>query len=148
MLHSFGRNEDNLSQTGHSQTCRQTCSWCPATSHERGLHALWFFSSTTPVTCAMQFEWLTSISWPNSSWQNKSPNSTWCQSLLSLNGMVVRVNENFEKRGVVWIESWLWMISEEDVCWVVGIPPTCNVLAWSKSKGLFHLVYVVIKKKY
>ena len=80
--------------------------------------------------------------------QNKSSSSTWCQSLLSLNGMVVRVNENFEKRGVVWIESWLWMISEEDVCWVVGIPRTCNVLAWSKSKGLFHLVCVVIRKKY
>jgi len=78
--------------------------------------------------------------------QNRS--STWCQSLLSLNGMVVRVNVNFEKRGVVWIESWLWMISEEHVCWVVGIPRTCNVLAWSKSKGLLHLVYVVIRKKY
>ena len=37
---------------------------------------------------------------------------------------------------------------EEDVCWVVGISRTCNVLAWSKSKGLFHLVYVVIRKKY
>ena len=64
----------------------------------------------------MQFEWLTSISWLNPSSlfslrysrQNKSSSSTWCQSLLSLNRMVVRVNENFEKRGVVWIESWLW----------------------------------------
>jgi len=82
--------------------------------------------------------------------QNKSSSSTWCQSLSSLNGMVVRVNVSFEKRGVVWIESWLWMICEEDVCWAVGIPPTCSfwhVLAWSKSKGLFHLFYVVIKKK-
>ena len=31
-IHSFKRNDDNLSQTGRSQTCRQTCSWCPATS--------------------------------------------------------------------------------------------------------------------
>ena len=64
----------------------------------------------------MQFEWLTSISWLNPSSlfslrfsrQNKSSSSTWCQSLLSLNRMVVRVNVSFEKRGVVWIESWLW----------------------------------------
>jgi len=31
--------------------------------------------------------------------QNKSSSSTWCQSLSSLNRMVVRVNENFERRG-------------------------------------------------
>jgi len=37
--------------------------------------------------------------------QNKSSSSTWCQSLLSLNGMVVRVDANFEKRGVVWIRA-------------------------------------------
>jgi len=66
-IHSFERNDDNLSQTGRSQTCRQTCSWCPATSQERGLHALSSFSSKTPVTCAMQFEWLTLISWLNPS---------------------------------------------------------------------------------
>ena len=66
-IHSFERNEDNLSQTGCSQTCRQTCSWCPATSYERGLHALSSFPSTNPVTYAMQFEWPTSISWPNPS---------------------------------------------------------------------------------
>ena len=66
-IHSFERNDDSLSQTGRSQTCRQTCSWCPTTSQERGLHALSSFSSTTPVTYAMQFEWLTSISWPNPS---------------------------------------------------------------------------------
>jgi len=29
------------------------------------------------------------------------------QSLSSLNRMVVRVNVNFERRSVVWIESWL-----------------------------------------
>ena len=82
--------------------------------------------------------------------QNENSSSTWCQSLLSLNRMVVRVNVNFERRGVVWIESWLWMICEEHVCWAVGIPRTCSfwhVLAWSKSKGSFYLVYVVIRKK-
>ena len=30
-VHSFERNDDNLSQTGRSETGRQTCSWCPTT---------------------------------------------------------------------------------------------------------------------
>ena len=33
-------------------------------------------------------------------------------------------------------ESWLWMICEEDVCWVVEIPPTCSFF------GMFLLVQV------
>ena len=57
--------------------------------------------------------------------QNKGPNSTWCQSLSSLNGMVVKVNVNFERRGV----AWLRMICEEDVCWIVGSPRACSFLA-------------------
>jgi len=80
--------------------------------------------------------------------QNKSSSSTWCQSLLSLNRMIVRVNVNFERRGVVWIESWLWMICEEDVCWVVGIPQTYSFLACSCLVKVESLVYVVIRKKY
>ena len=87
--------------------------------------------------------------------QNKSSSSTWCQSLSSLNGMVMRVNVNFERRVVVWIESWSWMICEEDVCWV-GIPRTCSFVGvfllgqsrngvFSESLFLFH---VVIMKKY
>jgi len=31
--------------------------------------------------------------------QNKSSSSTWCQSFSSLNGTVLRVNVNFERRG-------------------------------------------------
>jgi len=30
-IHSLERNDDNLSQIGGSETCRQTCSWCPLT---------------------------------------------------------------------------------------------------------------------
>ena len=84
--------------------------------------------------------------------QSRSQNSIWRQSLSSLDGIVVRVNVNFERKGVVWIESWLWMICEEDVCWV-GIPRTCSLWAcsclgkpkWCIIVSLFH---VVIMTKY
>ena len=122
----------------------------PQPARKEGYMLFHFFSSKTPVMCyAVRMANFNFLAQPINitilfslrfSRQNKSSSSTWCQLLLSLNGMVVRVNANFEKRGVVWIESWLWMVCEEDVCWVVGIPRTCSfwhVLACRSRNGVF-----------
>ena len=53
--------------------------------------------------------------------------------------MVVRVNVNFERKDVVWIESWLWMICkflEPAVFWLV--------LAWSKLKWCIWRIVVFV----
>ena len=129
----------------------------------RAMYTLSSFSLKTPVIYAIRMANFNFLAQPiitilfslRYSRQNKSSSSTWCQSLSSLNGMVVRVNVNFERRVVVWIESWSWMICEEDVCWV-GIPRTCSFVGvfllgqsrngvFSESLFLFH---VGIMKKF
>ena len=60
--------------------------------------------------------------------------------MMMMNGMVVRVNVNFEQGGVLWVDNDI--CCEKHVCWVVAIPQTCGLSACSCLVEV-EMVYLV-----